>query len=68
MSRQALALSFVRSFGQISHLVFGVHDMSQLTDTMASFLCDVPTKVIQEARRMFADLRPELVMPNKWKK
>lgn len=68
VSRQVMALAFVRSFGQISHLVFGVHDMDQLMDTMTCFLCDVPAEVIQEAGWIFADIRPELVMPNKWKK
>ena len=68
VSRQVLALAFVRSFAQISHIVFGAHDMNQLADTIKSFSCDVPGNVVQEARRLFADIRPELVMPNKWKK
>lgn len=68
VSRQVLALAFVRSFKQISHLVFGVHDMDQLVDTMTSFSSDVPIEVIQAARSQFADIKPELVMPNKWKR
>lgn len=68
LSRQVLALAFVRSYAQISHLVFGVHDMEQLVDTIKSFSSDVPGDVIQEAQRLFADIKPDLVMPNKWKK
>lgn len=68
LSRQVLALAFVRSYAQISHLVFGVHDMEQLVDTIESFSSDIPGDVVREAQRLFADIKPELVMPNKWKK
>ena len=66
--RQVLALAVVRGFTQISHLVFGVHDMNQLVDTITSFSCDVPGDVVQAAQRLFSDIKPELVMPNKWKR
>lgn len=67
-SRQELTLAFVRSFPQISHLVFGIHDEEQLAETIAAFSAEVPAEIIGEARVLFHDIAPELVMPNKWNK
>lgn len=68
ISRPALALAFVRQFGQISHVVFGVHDMKQLRETIESFESNVPSTVLAEASRIFVDVDPALVMPNKWRR
>ena len=66
--RRDLAMAFVRGPRQISHLVFGVHDMNQLQENIDSFSSDVPEKAIREAKRLFADVDPSLVMPNKWRR
>ena len=66
--RRDLAMAFVRGHRQISHLVFGVHDMNQLQENIDSFSSDVPDEAIREAKRLFADVDPSLVMPNKWRR
>lgn len=68
VSRQALALAYVRQFNKISHVVFGVHDIKQLRETIESFGSHVPSAVVTEASRIFADVDSALVMPNKWRK
>lgn len=68
VGRRDLAMAFVRGHRQISHLVFGVHDQRQLLENINSFSADVPEEVIREAKRLFADVDPRLVMPNKWRK
>ena len=68
VSRQALALAFVRQFDQISHVVFGVHDMKQLRESIEAFESHVPSPLVAEASRIFVDVDPALVMPNKWRK
>jgi len=66
VTRQAAALAFVRGHAQISHLVFGVHDLGQLRDVIQSFSAEVPGELLDAARQEFADIDPVLVMPNKW--
>lgn len=68
IGRRNLLMAFVRDHRQISHLVFGVHDLNQLQENIDSFSADVPKEAICEARRMFADIDSSLVMPNKWRK
>ena len=68
VARRDLAMAFVRSNRQISHLVFGVHDMNQLEENIDSFSADVPEEAIREAKRLFANIDSRLVMPNKWGK
>ena len=68
IGRRDLAMAFVRDHRQISHLVFGVHDLNQLRENINSFSVDVPEEAIREAKRLFADVDPCLVMPNKWRK
>ena len=68
VARRDLAMAFVRDHPQISHLVFGVHDLHQLQESIDSFFVNVPEEAIREAKRLFADIDPNLVMPNKWRK
>lgn len=68
VSRRALALAFVRRFGQISNVVIGVHDMQQLVENIDSFGRQVPSDVIDAACRIFSDVDSVLVMPNKWRR
>ena len=67
-TRRRLALAFVRRRRGISHLVFGVDDARQLGEILADFQAPVADAVLDEAERMFADVDPGLVMPNKWRK
>lgn len=67
-TRRRLALAFVRRRSEISHLVFGVDDMQQLREVLEDFAAPVADDVLDEAARMFADVDPCLVMPNKWRK
>lgn len=68
VGRRNLLMAFVRDHRQISHLVFGVHDLNQLQENIDSFSADVPEEAIREARRLFANIDSNLVMPNKWRK
>ena len=68
IGRRDFAMAFVRDYRQISHLVFGVHDLNQLQENIDSFSADIPEDAIREAKRLFADVDPCLVMPNKWRK
>jgi len=67
-TRRRLALAFVRRRSGISHLVFGVDDSRQLGEILADFQAPVADDVLDEAERMFADVDPRLVMPNKWRR
>ena len=68
ITRRLLALAFVRRRDEISHLVFGVDNVRQLREILADFSKPVPDAVLCAAERMFADVDPRLVMPNKWRK
>lgn len=68
MTRRLLALAFVRRRNEASHLVFGVDNVRQLREILDDFSKPVPDTVLCEAERMFADVDPGLVMPNKWRK
>lgn len=68
VARRDLAMAFVRGHRQVSHLVFGVHDMNQLQENVDSFSADVPEEALKEAKRLFAEVDSNLVMPNKWRK
>ena len=67
-TRRRLALAFVRRRRGISHLVFGVDGSRQLGEVLADFRAPVADEVLDEAERIFADVDPRLVMPNKWRK
>ena len=68
ITRRRLALAFVKRRNEISHLVFGVDNARQLREILDDFSEPVPNAVLCEAERMFADVDPGLVMPNKWRK
>ena len=68
LTRRALAMAFVRRTAGISHLVFGVDSLGQLRENIASFGEEVPAEALDRAAELFADIEPELVMPNKWRK
>lgn len=68
ITRRRLALAFVKRRNEISHLVFGVDNAWQLREILDDFSEPVPDAVLCEAERMFADVDPGLVMPNKWRK
>ena len=68
VTRRRLALAFVRRRREVSHLVFGVDNLCQLREILADFSEPVADDVLDEAARMFADVDPCLVMPNKWRK
>ena len=66
-SRRAMAMAFVRRQKAISHLVFGVDDLNQLKENIAAFSENVPDAALDEAMRLFGNVDPDLVMPNKWR-
>ena len=68
LNRAELAIGFVKRQNAVSHLVFGVDNLTQLKEFVAMFRQDVPEGVAQEAARKFACVDPGLVMPNRWKR
>ena len=68
VSRRALALAFVRRRREISHLVFGVDDIGQLQENIAAFAESVPDDALDAAERIFHEMDPDLVMPNRWRR
>lgn len=68
ISRVELAMNFVKQQKAVSHLVFGVDNLSQLKEDIDLFSHDIPTEIIKEASREFADLETDIVIPSLWKK
>lgn len=69
ISRLALSLGFVKTQPRISHLVFGVHDMSQLKEDIETFrVCSLSEEVISDIAGAFQGVPADIVMPSLWKK
>ncbi len=66
-TRRRLALAFVKRRPDITHLVFGVDNRRQLEEVLGDFSAEVPSAALDEAERMFSEVDPALVMPNKWR-
>ena len=68
ITRIALAMGFVKAQQQISHLVFGVDNLTQLKEDIDYFTDDIEGDIVCEIGREFADVEAEIVMPSLWKK
>ncbi len=68
ITRRTLAIAYVRSQPQISHIVFGVDNIGQLKEIVHDFGEDVPAGMIEEIAARFTDIDQSIFMPNKWRK
>lgn len=68
LTRRVLALAYVKANPDISHLVFGVDNMSQLHEIVEDFAAPVDNAVIQTIADRFAEVDPTIFLPNNWKK
>ena len=67
LSRRALALAFVKANPNISHLVFGVDNMTQLKEIVADFDRSVDSGAVKFVADRFAAVDPAIFLPNNWK-
>lgn len=68
ISRVALAMAFVQQQVAISHLVFGVDNLSQLKEDMLLFNNPINKDVIVEISKQFKDIDTDIIMPSLWSK
>lgn len=68
ISRIALAMNYVKQEESISHLVFGVDNISQLKEDIRIFQEDIAKDVIRDISREFCDIEADIVMPSLWKR
>ena len=68
LSRRALALAFVKANPNISHLVFGVDNRTQLREIVDDFARDIPAETVEGIASRFASVPADVFMPNKWRK
>lgn len=68
LTRVQLAIGFVKQQSAITHLVFGVRNLSQLKGDIAVFSEDLPSNIIAELEARFANTEADIVMPSLWKK
>ena len=68
ISRIALAMNYVKQEESISHLVFGVDNISQLKEDIRIFQEDIDKDVIRDISREFCDIEADIVMPSLWKR
>ncbi len=68
LTRRELAIAFVKTKPEISHLVFGVDGMEQLKEVVADFGREVPGAEVEEIAARFASVPPDIFIPSKWSK
>lgn len=68
LTRVQMAMGFVKQQKAISHLVFGVRNLTQLKEDIAVFQQDLPHDVAAELERQFCNISADIVMPSLWKK
>ena len=67
VDRRQVALSYVKRQQGVADLVFGVHDMAQLRETISDFNANIDIAVVDEIASRFSDVDANLFMPNKWR-
>lgn len=67
-SRIELAMGYVKRVKEINHLVFGIRDMKQLKEDIASFDKQIPETLFNEIDDQFTGISADLVIPSLWVK
>ncbi len=68
LTRRELALAYVRSQPEISHLLFGVDNLTQLKEIVVDWQREIPPATIAGIADEFTELDQSIFMPNKWAK
>lgn len=68
ISRISLAMNYVKQQNTISHLVFGVDNISQLRQNIEIFKNDLPADLISNIAQEFTNIEANIVMPSLWKR
>ena len=68
ITRRLLALAYVKAQPEISHLVFGVDNRTQLKEIIDDFNRTIPVDVVADIAARFASVPSDIFMPNKWRK
>lgn len=67
-SRIDLAIGYIKQQENVSHLVFGIRDIDQLKEDMASFEKNIPADIFRDIDLAFANIDTDIVIPSLWKK
>lgn len=67
VDRRQVALAYVKRQRGVSDLVFGVHDMVQLQETISDFNANIDIALVDEIASRFSNVDANLFMPNKWR-
>lgn len=67
-SRIDLAIGYIKRQENISHLVFGIRNLDQLKEDMASFKKDIPADIFVDIDHAFENIDADIVVPSLWKK
>lgn len=68
VTRRTLALAYVKSRREISHLLFGVDSIAQLQEVVEDFNRNLPAEIVDGIAARFANTPADVFMPNKWGK
>ena len=68
LTRRALALAYVKANTDVSHLVFGVDNLSQLKEIVEDFAKPVDSVALKAIADRFAKVDPSIFLPNNWNK
>ena len=67
-SRIDLAIGYVKREKNINHLVFGIRDLDQLKEDIASFQKEIPEEVFTQIDQAFSNIDANIVLPSLWVK
>ena len=68
VTRRELALAYVKAQNEISHILFGVDNLTQLEEIVTDYAKTVDPAVIEAIEKEFTVLDHDIFMPNKWAK
>lgn len=68
VSKIAFSMQFVKQFGALSHLVFGVDNLAQLQEDLKFFADPFPQEILQQAAKEFKSVEADIMMPSLWVK
>ena len=67
ISKMKLAIQYVKHLHSISHLVFGVDNLTQLREYIKAFHEEWSSDILEDIAQEFRELEPKVYMPSQWK-
>ena len=67
-SRIDLAIGYIKRQKNINHLVFGIRNLDQLKQDIASFNRTISEDIFEDIDKDFANIDADIVVPSLWKK